>query len=98
MESEQSIHSFFQNNKNNNNGLHHAIPLPQTMQEYANYYNNNNSSDNPNVVVGGGGGLKDSQVNERLRIVGPNLIEMRPPSFLRVIKEEFTRTYYIYQK
>lgn len=97
MESEQSIHSFFQNNKNNN-GLHHAIPLPQTMQEYANYYNNNNSSDNPNVVVGGGGGLKDSQVNERLRIVGPNLIEMRPPSFLRVIKEEFTRTYYIYQK
>jgi hypothetical protein len=104
IQSEQPLESVWQPPKMNQQ--QHCIPLPQTLQEYAKYYNHNDNDDDnkihssalENSIMRGGGGLKDCQVHERLRIVGPNFIEMRPPSFLRVVKEEFTRTYYIYQK
>jgi hypothetical protein len=42
-------------------------------------------------------GLTSLEVERRLRVVGPNSIEMKPPSYARCLGEEFSKTFYIYQ-
>jgi hypothetical protein len=42
-------------------------------------------------------GLAANEVEKRRRVVGPNSIEMKPPSLLRSISEEFTKPFYTYQ-
>jgi hypothetical protein len=48
-------------------------------------------------VVNAKDGLKDSQVEERLRVVGPNTIEMPRPNLFRAVVEEFSKPFYVYQ-
>jgi E1-E2 ATPase/Cation transporter/ATPase, N-terminus len=42
-------------------------------------------------------GLTTEQVEQRLRIVGPNVIEMKRPSFFRCLYTEFSKPFYVYQ-
>jgi len=48
-------------------------------------------------VVDSKQGLTDEQVENRLRIVGPNSIEMKQPSLVSAIYTQFSRPFYVYQ-
>ena len=48
-------------------------------------------------VLGAANGLSSLEVERRLRIVGPNSIDMLPPSFWRSLGEEFHKSFYVYQ-
>jgi hypothetical protein len=43
------------------------------------------------------GGLTSLEVERRLRMVGPNSIEMRAPDFGRALADEFSKSFYVYQ-
>jgi predicted P-type ATPase len=48
-------------------------------------------------VLNGNEGLSTSEVERRLRIVGPNTIEMQKPNALECVISEFSKPFYCYQ-
>ena len=48
-------------------------------------------------VLSAAHGLSSLEVERRLRVVGPNSIDMLPPSYWRSLCEEFHKPFYVYQ-
>ncbi|CAB9505716.1 Probable cation-transporting ATPase 13A4 [Seminavis robusta] len=53
--------------------------------------------DQPKPPIWHGKGLSDMDVQERFRAVGPNVLEIPPPSLFTIFTEEIAKPFYIYQ-